>query len=169
MHTQNPDQPNWYCYTTPARREAAAAVALSGVAENVLAPRILTTRVRCLKVDRIPAPLFPGYGFALAPLSSLQDAIKQTWDIRALVGFGDGPVIVPDEVIDEILCRIDKSGFVKLTALAPGDEVEVIAGPFEGLRGIFQRADSAARVVLLMAFMSNFNVTLPSGVVRKLS
>jgi transcriptional antiterminator RfaH len=104
------------------------------------------------------AALFPRYLFLqlAAGRQSLQP-IHSTIGVSNVVRFGMRCAIVRDEVIDELRSRADP--LTGIHALRPaarftrGTRVRITAGPFCGIDGIFERAEGAERVTILLTLL----------------
>jgi len=102
-------------------------------------------------------PLFPGYLFfrgARGPLGLPAESAAARWDDRLV-----SVLEVPDQPrLDaelRVLWRLQQSGaaFEDFPYLAPGDAVEVIGGPFQGLRGTVLREKGRTRLVVSVSFL----------------
>ena len=102
-------------------------------------------------------PLFPGYLFFRGPrgprgLSAGSGAAR--WDDRLV-----SVLEVPDQPrLDaelRVLWQLQQSGaaFEDFPYLAPGDAVEVIDGPFQGLHGTVLREKGRTRLVVSVSFL----------------
>jgi transcriptional antiterminator RfaH len=110
--------------------------------------------------DRV-VPLFPGYLFvgvdegrqALAPVHS-------TIGVAGIVRFGACYAIVPDKIVGELRALENPAtGLHRLavpTRLAPGSQVRIVAGPFEGLEGVFQREAGEDRAIVLLSVLGQW-------------
>ena len=103
-------------------------------------------------------PLFPGYLFfrgARGPRGlAAERGATARWDDRLV-----SVLEVPDQPrLDaelRVLWRLQQSGaaFEDFPYLAPGDAVEVIDGPFQGLRGTVLREKGKTRLVVSVSFL----------------
>ena len=113
---------HWCVVQTKAYNEEQAAAALAGKGLAVYLPRVKTRRVN--PRARPMVPLFPGYlfvhlNFDLVAIS----AINWAPGVVRLVDFGDGPVVVPDEVIEHVKRRVaegQEQAVAAAGAAAPG-------------------------------------------------
>jgi len=107
--------------------------------------------------DRVN-PFFPGYGFLVFEFPEQYQLVKFTRGVKRVVGNREGPIPIPDEVIQEIKAR-EIAGLIELgkhgaTPLV-GDEIEVAEGPLKGLKGIFQKEiGDKERVMILLSYVS---------------
>jgi transcriptional antiterminator RfaH len=88
-----------------------------------------------------------------------------------LVGRADGPVPVPDAVMDALQARAGTDGTFQLdrtSLLKTGDPVRIDDGPMRDLEGIFQAANDADRVIVLLSLMGrDVRVTVPSDQIER--
>jgi transcription antitermination factor NusG len=101
---------------------------------------------------------FPGYEFVRFEHPEQYKLVKYTRGVKRIVGNDAGPIPVEDEVLEGIRAR-EVDGFVEFSkyGIAPdvGDEIEVAAGPFRGLRGIFTKdLSDQDRVLILLNYVS---------------
>lgn len=147
----------WCAVLTQARGEDKASFHLRRQGYSVFLPRYLKRRRHARRVDWVPAPLFPRYVFvAIEPGVTGWRAIRSTVGVADLVCFGGGPAAVPPAVIAEIAARQDERGLVAVNpveGLRPGDRVQVVAGPFSDVEGLFQCAGDDERVTILLDLM----------------
>jgi len=113
------------------------------------------------RIERL-RPLFPSYAFI-----AFRDG--RWWDVRwsvavaAVIMAGDGPPQLGDHIIDELRAR-ERGGAVDLPkreAFQVGDQVRILAGPFQGLRGLYQGQRPHERVAILLALLGR--VDLPKA------
>lgn len=86
-------------------------------------------------------PLFPGYLFAR--LESVRDSVRvrYTPGVRRLVGGGDRPMPISDEVVDFIRAREGEDGVIHPSGLfdfEPNQRARVRGGALDGLEVLFQ-------------------------------
>jgi transcription antitermination factor NusG len=96
---------------------------------------------------------FPGYEFLYFDFPSQYRLVKYTRGVKKIVGVREVPVPIPEEVILEIKSR-EENGLVRIEIYEEkpqvGDEIEVINGPWRGLRGIFKKELTAKERVLIL-------------------
>ncbi len=104
-------------------------------------------------------PLFPGYLFVQMAQRDVDPACWQSvrWSpgVRAILGCGDVPVPVPDEVMSALQSRISELGFIRPgPRFSGGTRVRIRNGPLAGLEAVFDRPMSrAGRVRVLLELM----------------
>lgn len=102
------------------------------------------------------SPLFPGYLFVSIDLSAPNWAkVRNTRGISRLVSFGNGmPCPLPTTFVEELKERMGTDGqLLPEPALAPGNVVRVVNGPFADFIGSVQRLDDVRRAWVLLDFL----------------
>ena len=100
-------------------------------------------------------PLFPGYMFVSFELDTAPwRKINSTVGVTRLVSFNGWPKALPTDLIAGLMARCDIQGKVlPADQFAPGDEVQVISGPFADYIATIEKIDADNRIWLLMEFM----------------
>ena len=135
----------WYVVQTKMYNEeqaaVALAVALAGKELSVYLPRVKARRVN--PRARPLVPLFPGYLFVQVDLQRVGvSAINWVPGVVRLVDFGDGPVVVPDEVVAHVKRRVAEmqaDGEEWAESFRHGDRVRICSGPLRDLDAVFER------------------------------
>jgi len=115
-------------------------------------------------------PLFLRYLFARFRFNMLGHKIRYTRGVREIVGFGEYPIPIDDEIITLIQSRHDGSGYVKLEEeILPGVEVIVKDGIFKGVHGIFERniGNSERVMILLKAIQFQARIVVDRAAIKK--
>jgi transcription antitermination factor NusG len=153
---------SWFVVRTEPARERTAQQFLKLAGFSTYIPFIRERYAKDGRRRERLRPLFSSYAFV-----AFQDG--RWWDARWSVGVagvimaGDGPAQLGDHIIDEIKSR-ERGGAVELPkreTFRVGDEVRIVAGPMQGLRGLFQGQRSHERVAILLALLSR--VELPKA------
>ena len=162
----------WYLVLTRPACERVAHENLERQGYGVYYPRLLQpVRARGRWVERVVS-LFPRYVFlhlevgrqALSPAQS-------TMGVTTLVRFGFDYAVVPHKVIENLRARADPAtGLHRLdrqrNMLAHGAKVQIVAGAFGGLEGVFQRQSGDERVIVLLELLGQGTpVCVPGGFV----
>ena len=161
------EERNWYLVNTQSGKEKVAATRLNRFKLETLCPEILSLRSNGYgkKYERAH-PLFPGYLFTRCSLKEYGlAALGMPKQLLRFVGFGLGPVVVDDFLVDEIKSRIGVDGYVILDdqpavrrahcGFKLDQPVRITGGSFTGFTAVFKREiEGAARVVLLMELMN---------------
>lgn len=119
-------------------------------------------------------PYFPGYLFVHVNLEQVTlSNLQYMPGASGLVTFDGQPPTVPENLIQAIRRRVDEinaAGGEVLDGLEPGDEVTVLAGPFEGYEAIFDTSlsdNERVRVLLKMLGDREVPLDLPTGQVKR--
>lgn len=116
-------------------------------------------------------PLFPGYLFARFVLDDRFRAVRYTPGVIRLVSAqGSAPISVDERIITTLRER-SVNGYIEVQSapFAPGEELEVIVGPFQGIRALFQQGLKAGeRVAVLLELLgSRMRTELPREYVKR--
>jgi len=148
---------NWYAAFTQRHAERKARLHLLNQGFSVYLPMVPKVRRHARKVERVASPMFPRYLFVgFDRETAAWRSINGTVGVTHLVGNGDGPMPIPDGVIEEIAGREDSEGLVRLNhgrAFAEGERLRVVDGGLADLEGLFEEMDGDRRVVLLLDIM----------------
>lgn len=173
MGTQSAlDTCSWYAIHTNPRQEIRAESNLKAWGVETYLPKIKEYSLGRYvnKPTCIIKPLFLRYFFARFSFNTLGHKIRYTRGVRDVVGFGETPVPVGDEIIRSIRSRHDDLGYVKLEeSLKQGDEIIAKDEIFKGMHGIFERSISTADrvVILLKAIQFQAHLIIDRKFVRK--
>lgn len=166
--------PRWYVVRTHLKQESRAEFNLKAWNVEVFNPLVKERRVNQFSSVAVAytAPLFPRYIFARFDASKLLFKVSYTRGVQSVVGFGEGPAPVDDEIVEFFRSRVGADGFVRMDGeFQDGDEVIVKDGPLHNLKavvsGVYKGAD---RVNLLLAGV-NYQARLVVGKeqIRKLA
>src|SRR6266481_4508630 len=146
----------WFCLRAQQRHEHIAANCLRQMEQvEVFCPRIRFQQPRSYGKVWITEPLFPSYLFARFNWKDSLCRVQYAPGVQNVVHFGNGWPTIPAEVIEEIRVMMGRDELRVISdALAPGDEVEILGGLFEGLRVVVtQVMPGGKRVAVLMNFL----------------
>jgi transcriptional antiterminator RfaH len=163
--------PQWYLVRTRPLAELTAQTHLQRQGYVTYLPRLVQIARRQQRWAEGVVPLFPRYLFL--HLDAAQQSLRpvhSTVGVSNIVRFGARCAVVRDEVIEEIRARADAAtGLHRLQAAARftrGTRVRITAGPFCGINGIFERADGAERVTILLNLLGQeMPVTFPTELI----
>jgi len=149
---------NWYCVHTKPQREKHAVEQLGNqLGFEVFCPDLRITktirRVKRLVIE----PLFPRYLFCRFDLGLNFRAVRYAHDVVNLVSFGAQPVVVADQLIQDLKFWVSKEGTLKTQPfLSSGDRVQIIDGPMQGLQAVILEGRSdCERVAVLLSILGN--------------
>lgn len=148
----------WYLVRTKPNAEPTAQANLDRQGYEAYFPRLLQCVLWRGNWRERVVPLFPGYLFLRLDEGRQPFApVRSTLGVSCAVRFGMSYAIVPDDVIRDLRARADPgTGMHRLNLparLAPGDRVRILAGPFDGLEGIFQRESGPDRAIVLLSVL----------------
>jgi transcriptional antiterminator RfaH len=155
---------NWFAIQTKPRREDQAASNVRRLGVTVLLPKIKREKFEFGHRRGVIKPLFPGYLFARFSPSPHLHSIRYARGVARVLGVGETPFPVGDEIIGIIQNRLGQDGFVRIgeNRFSVGDEVVINAGPLQGLVGVFERdmADGERATILLQAVQFQIRVLI---------
>lgn len=161
----------WYAIHTKPRQEDFAELNVQSFGLPTFNPKLKEKKlVRGVRQEVIK-PLFPSYIFCKFSCQEFLRAVKYSRGVRNVVGAGDAPTPVDDEIVSIIKNRM-KGGYVVIEPpkMKPGDRVIVENGPLQGFVGIFEREtrDSERVVVLLNTIRYQARLIMERDSLRKL-
>jgi transcriptional antiterminator RfaH len=174
MNTISVEEPRWYALQTHALQEERAAENLNAWGVETFAPKYKERRSNPYTGRPVyfTRSLFPRYMFARFDAGRMLRKVWFTRGVSKVIGFGDGPSPVEDEIIELIRSRVGKEGFVQFNEdLKRGDKVVIRDGPLANLEGIFERnVEDGDRVLMLLTAISyQGHVTVERELLKKIS
>lgn len=148
-------QPHWFACRTRPRSEKKAERLLDLAGIEAFLPLVYRERQWADRTKVVAFPLFPGYLFARFDLTQL--AVVMRVPLLATVVQTNGvPTPVRNEEIDavrKLVERARETGVEPEPAdfLEPGEEIEVVDGPFRGLRGMLLERRGTTRVAVKLS------------------
>lgn len=146
----------WYCVKARPRQEKSAKAALIGEAGiEVFCPLLRFERARKSGRVRVLEAMFPGYLFARFCYDEQYRRVRSINGVSTIVSFGGIPAVVPEEIIHELRASVADGETVDIpVSLSVGEEVQVVDGPFQGIRAIVTSVMPArARVTVLLELL----------------
>ncbi len=161
----------WYVAHTQPHVETKASVHLARQGFGIYLPRYLKQRRHARRIEKIAAPLFPGYLFVAIDTSTQRWlSIDSTTGVARLVRDGDRPAAVPHDVIDALKRREDANGFVQLERrprFSPGDKIRIVGGAFCDCHGLYEGMSARERVAVLLDLLGRkVRVVLDSEIIE---
>ena len=140
----------WYVINTRPKKESQVERLFEEGGFTVYCPKYIREK-------RI-GPFFPGYAFVRFEFPEQFQMVKYTRGVKRVVGSHDSPTPIPEEIVLGIKAR-EQNGFIVFEKYgeepAVGDEIEVVEGPFKGLKGIFRKeVGDNERVMILLNYVS---------------
>ena len=147
--------PAWFCLRSQRKHEHIAAARLREEGFEAFSPRIRFKRPTRRGLSWVTEALFPTYLFARFDWHSSVRHVRHVSGIAGVVHFGDEWPAIPDLEIIRLQQYFGNSELHVIDQeLAPGDEVQIASGAFEGLTAVIQRImPSQERVKVLLEFV----------------
>ena len=168
------DAARWYALQTHALQEDRAAENLNAWGVETFAPKYKERRSNAFTGRPVyfTRSLFPRYMFARFDAGRMLRKVWFTRGVAQVVGFGDGPSPVDDEIIELIKSRVGDDGFVQFDEeLKRGDKVVIRDGPLTNLVGVFESdLEDGDRVMMLLTAISyQCHFTIERELLKKIS
>ncbi len=150
---------NWYClHTRPLKEAHVESYCRGSLGLETYFPRIKQHRT-IRRVRRVVvSPLFPRYLFVRFDPALSYRAARYCPEVINIVHNGDAPAIVEDALIHDLKGWVDTE-LDKLSlrpALRPGDSVQIVGGPMQGVSAVILRAsDEQDRVTILLSILQH--------------
>ena len=154
-HPQPGPKLEWFCVRTKPKSEHIASKHMEDAGYEVFLPRIrfqkLTRRGRVWFTEA----LFPGYIFSRFDRGASYRHVCSLNGVTTVVHFGDQWPTLDQQIIDELRTLFGAQCLREIAPeLAPGDEVTIAAGPFQGLMAVVNKVMPAPqRVRVLLDFL----------------
>ncbi len=149
---------HWYLVYSKPRREGLAKANLERQGFKAYLPLTRRPRQRAgRRILRIE-PLFPRYLFIhLDPVTDNWAPIRFTLGVTKIVRFGMEPALVPPNLVETLMARIDSSGIqnVPPEEFQKGSRVRISEGPMMGYEAIFLAKTSRECVLVLLDIVGN--------------
>lgn len=151
------DSRRWLVVRTKPRQEKIAARHLAGRGVAPYCPMFLRPPWH-LRAPRGPVPLFTGYIFVSCDPVAHLNTVRYCPGVLHPVSFSGVLATVDQDLIDVLRRREGDRGFVAPDeveqGILPGSAVRVMAGPLEGLQGVFTGyLRGNERATILMEFL----------------
>ena len=143
----------WYALYTKPHKERQVEGLLSQQGIETYLPTVRRKYRRRDRPDQMV--FFPCYLFARVDFHATRRSdIAWMPGMRRIVGVGDPPAIVPDEIIALVRRRLEGKDESDPDGLQQGDRVRITSGPLRDLEAVFDQPLSAAdRVRVLLDVM----------------
>jgi len=141
---------NWYALYTRPRHEKKAYELLLEKGANAYLPLLKTIRIFKNRKREVELPLFASYLFCQFEYKN-RFPILETHGIIKIVNFNGQPAVVPEWQIESMKTILANPESLRLEShFRQGDLVEVINGPFKGLRGTVMHMKGESRLAILI-------------------
>ena len=171
MNSINATDPAWYCIRTKRYKENWVIQQLAASCNEVYLPLLRQRRVVKRRPRWMTEPLFPGYVFACFSVYDKYRTVRYTSGVLDVISTAkEGPTEVDETLIVAIrAASVEGCVEVQPPSFSPGEELEIIAGPFQQLHALFQHELKAGErvAVLLELLSSQVRVELPRDYIQK--
>ena len=159
---------NWYLVYTKARHEERLASRFESAGIEVFLPMYREQTVAAGKRVWKISPLFPCYMFIRMELTRHFRLVKYTRGVRRVLGSGNCPIEVPQEIIGSIRDRM-QDGYVRQTPedFSPGEEVIIRRGVFKDFNAVFEKRLNCHERVRVLLKTINTRAVLSSSDLAK--
>ena len=146
----------WYVIQTKPKKEDEAKSYLSTKGVEVFSPLMENFLLRNGRMNKELKSLFPGYIFGKFDLEQNYPLVRWAKGVKKVLGFGEYPTPISEEVVEIIRERTDTQGVVRLKfQFQANDVIRIKTGPLKDLLGIFERwMPDGERVRILLSLMS---------------
>ena len=163
---------NWYALHTHPKQESRADENLRSWNVETFSPKLRARRSN--PYGRPPTyvtkPLFPRYIFARFRPAEFLHKVRFTRGVASVVGIGNIPTPIDDQVIEIIKSQSYADSIVKIgDGLKVGSEVVICEGPLKGFTGIFERKmkDSDRVMILLNTVSYQSHIVVERQLIRQ--
>jgi transcription elongation factor/antiterminator RfaH len=143
----------WYAIHTNPKEETRAEQNLKAWNVATFFPKIKERQHKRNKGPMyVTRPLFPRYIFARFKSGELLHKVRFTRGVKSVVGFGEGPTPIRDEVIEVIAAQVGEDGCISFSRrFKPGEKVSIQDGALRNMHGVFERElKDEERVIILL-------------------
>jgi transcriptional antiterminator RfaH len=147
----------WYVIQTKPKKEEEAKSYLSTKGVEIFNPLLETFLLRNGRMNRELKPLFPNYMFGKFDLDQNYPLVRWAKGVKKVLGFGEYPTPIAEEVVEIIKERTDTHGIVRLKChFQANDLIRIKTGPLKDLLGIFERWISDSERVRILLNMVGY-------------
>lgn len=147
------DDLHWFCLRTKPKTERITSTLLRAeVGIEVFCPFLRFERARRSGRVWVTEAMFPGYLFARFRYQTQFRQIQATRGVMTIVSFGGAPSVVSEGIVHELrgLVKDEETVLIEPT-VEIGEEVNVVDGPFRGIKAVVSRVmPGRERVALLL-------------------
>ncbi|WP_194756856.1 transcription/translation regulatory transformer protein RfaH [Aliidiomarina indica] len=147
---------SWYLLHCKARETERAEWHLANQGFSTFCPRTKITKRLRGKRKTVIEPLFPNYLFIQLDIGQENyTALRSTRGVNGFVRFGGYPSVVPDNVVESLRERSVTETSDGAVGESPslykaGTVVEIVQGPFAGLKAVYEMPDGEERCFVLL-------------------
>ena len=138
MNPPASEEARWYCLRSQPKHEHIAAARLrqcEGI--EVFCPQVKIQRSTRRGLVWFKEALFPNYLFARFERQKWQSLVRYSLGVSGIVHFGDYVPEVPEDALSNLRAFMQNEELKVVTfTIEPGDDVEIVEGPFRGQAGV---------------------------------
>ena len=136
-------------YSKP-RSEKKVAERLDNAGFEVYCPLQTTIRQWSDRKKKVKVPVFPSYIFVHVEEQERMEILQDPGVLNFVYWLGK-PAIIKDAEIDFIKAFLseDYLGNLETVAFEKGDHVDIIAGPFSGVKGVVEKMKKTSVTILI--------------------
>ena len=148
---------NWYLVYCKPREEFRAQQHLANLGFVSYLPLLSKSKLKAGKAVIVKEPLFPRYLFLQATPEMNLAVVKNTRGVTDFVRFGGKIATIPAGLIAQLteqqimLQQLESNK----QAYQPGEALQILQGPYQGLAAVYQMADGAGRSLVLIQLLNN--------------
>jgi len=159
---------SWFLIYSKPRNEDIVSQKLCDAGFEVLNPKLKERKYVRRKLQDVVSPLFPCYIFVKFDFPGDFRTIKYTRGVRSIVGSGNVPSTVPNEIVDSITNNME-DGLIKRNQpeLKKGEKVIIKEGPFEGFEAVFEKNLKGTERVTVLLNAINARVIVDGALLAK--
>ncbi|MGD9898971.1 MAG: UpxY family transcription antiterminator [Calditrichaceae bacterium] len=160
---------NWYAIYTRPRHEKKVRDLLEEKNQEVFLPLVTEVHLWKDRKKKVEVPLFKSYLFVRIDYKQ-RFSVLETNGIVKIVNFRNEPAVVPAWQIDSLKMILEHPETLRLEKyIKPGEIVDVIAGPFKGMKGMVRNLKGETRIVVAIeGLMQSVSVEIDSDMVKKI-
>ena len=160
----------WYAIYTKSRTEKKVASDLAEKGVEVYLPLLKTLKQWSDRKKWVEEPLFRSYLFVRI-LDRNYIEVLQTDGVVRFITFRQERIPVPDQQIEAVKAYLNEDSHINLEDFnyQPGDRVEVVRGPMQGLLGVLIMIKGKQRVLVeIESIGQRLIINLPKSLLKQL-
>ena len=160
----------WYAIYTKSRTEKKVASDLAEKGVEVYLPLLKTLKQWSDRKKWVEEPLFRSYLFVRI-LDRNYIEVLQTDGVVRFITFRQERIPVPDQQIEAVKAYLNEDSQINLEEFnyQPGDRVEVVRGPMQGLLGVLIMIKGKQRVLVeIESIGQRLIINLPKSLLKQL-
>lgn len=155
----------WYALYTKVNQEFKTAEQLAKRAIEYYLPTVTKIKQWSDRKKKITEPVIKGYIFIYADETERLDAVTIPSVVRYVSEYGKPAKIPPWQIENLKLVIESKSDFILYDGLVPGQTIEILNGPFKGIKGIIQLVNKNMNLVISIEILNrSLIIQLPEGI-----